>query len=87
MSYDAWKTTPPDDDPEGEQQDFEDLDPDLFCLRHGKELPMGPYGVRYGGCEDCEPDGDEAYDRACEIAARRDPTHPANVAMRKVKTG
>lgn len=41
--------------------DFDDLDPELFCLRHGKELPMGPYGVRYGGCEDCEPpesDGD-----------------------------
>lgn len=35
--------------------DFDDLDPDMFCLKHGKELPMGPYGMRYDGCEDCEP--------------------------------
>ena len=50
--------------------DFDDLDPDLFCLKHGKELPMGPCGHRYGGCEDCEPpepDG-EAF-RGGEAAA------------------
>ena len=65
--------------------DFEDLDPNLFCLKHGKELPMGPYGVRYGGCEDC--DGPELdYDRVAEIHARRtDPTHPANVEMLRLK--
>ena len=50
--------------------DFDDLDPDVFCLTHGKELPMGPYGTRYGGCDDCEPpepDG-EAF-RGGEAAA------------------
>lgn len=50
--------------------DFESLDPDLWCLKHGKELPMGPYGIRYGGCDDCEPpepDG-EAF-RGGEAAA------------------
>ena len=46
------------------------LDPNLWCIKHGKELPMGPYGHRYGGCEDCEPpepDG-EAF-RGGEAAA------------------
>ena len=49
---------------------FDDLDPDLFCLKHGKELPMGLYGVRYSGCAECEqpePDG-EAF-RGGEAAA------------------
>lgn len=50
--------------------DFGDLDPDVFCLKHGKERPMSEYGIRYGGCEDCEPgepDG-EAF-RGGEAAA------------------
>lgn len=63
---------------------LDDLDPELYCLKHGKELPMGPYGVRYGGCEDCEP-GEPDYDAAAAMAARRDPTHPDNVEMRKLK--
>ncbi|MPZ20109.1 MAG: hypothetical protein GEV06_19660 [Luteitalea sp.] len=51
-------------------EDFDDLDPKCYCLRHGKELPMSEYGVRYGGCEECsppEPDG-EAF-RGGEAAA------------------
>jgi hypothetical protein len=61
---------------------LESLDPDLFCLKHGTELPMGPYGIRYGGCEDCEPpepDGEAfrggeaaAYEREQMAAIRRD---------------
>lgn len=62
--------------------DLEDLDPDLFCLTHGKPLPMGPYGVRYGGCDDCEPaepDGEDfrggeaaACERESQAAIQRD---------------
>lgn len=53
--------------------DFDDLDPELFCLRHGKALPMGPYGVRYGGCEDCEGREqafDEAFVARCDAQER-----------------
>lgn len=47
-----------------------DLDPDLFCLTHGKALPMGPYGIRYSGCEDCEPPEPDGEDfRGGEAAA------------------
>jgi hypothetical protein len=72
MSYDNWVTRTPDDNPDG---DFDDLDPDLFCLTHGKELPMGPYGVRYGGCEDCEGREvtfDEALGARCDEQRRMD---------------
>lgn len=61
--------------------DFDDLDPDMFCLTHGKEKPMGEYGIRYSGCPDCEPpetDGEAfrggeaaAYLRDQMIAAQR----------------
>lgn len=50
--------------------DLGDLDGDVFCHRHGKVKPMSEYGIRYGGCEDCEPpepDG-EAF-RGGEAAA------------------
>lgn len=64
---------------------LDDLDPDRFCLTHGKELPMGPYGIRYSGCVECEPPEPD-YDRSAEILARRtDPTHPANVEMVRLK--
>ena len=50
--------------------DFDDLDPDLYCLTHGKERPMGPYGTRYSGCENCEPgDADGEAFRGGEAAA------------------
>ena len=50
--------------------DEEDLDPDIYCLKHGKELPIGEYGVRYGGCEDCEPPEPDGEDfRGGEAAA------------------
>jgi hypothetical protein len=50
--------------------DCDDLDPDVYCLRHGKEKPMSDYGVRYGGCEDCEPgDPDGEAFRGGEAAA------------------
>ena len=55
------------------RHDFDDLDPDEFCLKHGKPLAVGPYGMLWGSCEDCEPpepDGEalrggeaQAYDR------------------------
>lgn len=41
--------------------DFDDLDPDVFCLRHGKPLLDGMYGYKASNCEDCEgpePDGE-----------------------------
>lgn len=50
--------------------DFDHLDPDVFCLHHGKPLVMSEYGIPYAGCEDCEPgepDG-EAF-RGGEAAA------------------
>lgn len=50
--------------------DFDDLDPDVFCLRHGKPLLDGMYGHKASNCEDCEPpepDG-EAF-RGGEAAA------------------
>ena len=49
-----------------ERPDYSDLDPDVFCLKHGK--PLGTEGASY--CEDCEPlepDG-EAF-RGGEAAA------------------
>lgn len=45
----------PHDWPHNQRHCGDCLDPDLFCAKHGLELPMGPYGVRYGGCEECEP--------------------------------
>lgn len=60
------------------------LDPDIYCARHGYEKPMSEYGVRYGGCDECEPP-DPDYDRACDIAARRDPTHPDNLEAWRLK--
>lgn len=37
------------DDPRGDE--FDDLDPDVFCLKHGK--PLATKCASY--CEDCEP--------------------------------
>lgn len=34
---------------------FETLDPERFCSRHGLPLVPGEYGVPYGGCQECEP--------------------------------
>ena len=65
--------------------DFDDLDPDVFCIQHGKPLLDGDYGFRASNCEECSPDYD--YDAASAIAARRDPTHPDNVEMRRLKRG
>lgn len=60
------------------------FDADDICLRHRRIKPMSEYGIRYGGCADCEPPEPD-YDAACAIAARRDPTHPDNVEMRRLK--
>lgn len=57
--------------------DFNDLDPDVFCLKHGKPLLDGEYGGKASGCDDCEPletDGEtfrggEAAAYACEQQA------------------
>lgn len=32
------------------------------CGRHRKVIDVGPYGVRYGGCEDCEPGDRDPFD-------------------------
>lgn len=37
-------------------RDFDHLDSDLFCLRHGKPLLDGEYGFKASNCTDCEPD-------------------------------
>lgn len=39
----------------GDEDDPRDLDPDIYCTKHGKRLEMSEYGIPYGGCEDCEP--------------------------------
>lgn len=62
--------------------DVEDLDGDDICHVHGKVKPMSEYGIRYGGCEDCEPpepDGEAfrggeaaAYERDQQAAIQRD---------------
>lgn len=39
MNYDTWKTTPPDDDPEGEQAEREDTCPDCGV---GPDMPCEP---------------------------------------------
>lgn len=67
-----------------EEPDYSDLDPDVYCLKHGKPLLDGMYGHKASNCEDCDP-GEPDYDRACEIAARRDPSHPDNVETWKLK--
>lgn len=50
--------------------EFDDLDADIFCLKHGKPLLDGDHGCKASNCEDCEPpepDG-EAF-RGGEAAA------------------
>jgi hypothetical protein len=39
---------------ERQQGEVPEEDDDTLCLTHGKEREIGPYGVRYGGCPDCE---------------------------------
>jgi hypothetical protein len=48
---------------EGGIGNFETLDPDQFCTTHGLPKPMSEYGVRYGGCAECEPD-EPTFDEA-----------------------
>jgi hypothetical protein len=63
--------------------DVEDLDGDDVCHRHGKVKPMSEYGIRYGGCEDCEP-REVTYDEA--LGARCDEQQRMEAAL-KVKYG
>lgn len=50
--------------------EFDDLDPDVFCLVHGKPLLDGEYGHKASNCGDCEPgDADGEAFRGGEAAA------------------
>lgn len=53
--------------------DVEDLDPELFCLRHGKPLLDGEYGYKASNCDDCDPEPptfDEALGAVCDARER-----------------
>ena len=56
MNYDAWKTTPPDDDPEGQHQDEKDRCPSCLAL---EGQPCDPF-CDCARCRAREAERDEA---------------------------
>ena len=68
----------------------EDHYPDGECECHcpscGEPREPDPFGLGYfATCGDCFGGREPDYDRACEIAAKRDPTHPDNVEAWRLK--